>query len=147
MTTVVATKQAIFADTLCAYTVPFRFSKVAKIKDAIFAGAGDDFLNIHLFYEWQRGKQKPKYAADADFDIIEVNPRGLFLWDQKLIPIQLNEPFYAIGTGAAYAMGALAAGATPEQAVLIAANFDTNTRGPVEQVNLGGPERRKRAAR
>ena len=36
---------------------------------------------------------------------------------------------YAIGSGGAYAIGALAHGATPEQAVRIAARYDTGTCG------------------
>jgi hypothetical protein len=41
--------------------------------------------------------------------------------------IEVASPFYAIGSGAHYAMGAMAAGASPKRAVEIAAQFDGST--------------------
>lgn len=42
--------------------------------------------------------------------------------------------FWAIGSGAHFALGAMAAGATPEEAVKIAARYDTGTNDIVEVV-------------
>lgn len=44
--------------------------------------------------------------------------------------------FVAIGSGAGYALGAMAAGATAEEAVHIACQLDVNTGGAVESLNV-----------
>jgi hypothetical protein len=48
---------------------------------------------------------------------------------------RIREPFYAIGCGRALAIGAMAAGATAEEAVKIACNYDIECREPVIVVN------------
>lgn len=56
------------------------------------------------------------------------------------IVIQTVDPEYgmAIGSGASYALGAMAQGATAEEAVEIAALFDTCTGGDTEAYELNG---------
>lgn len=44
--------------------------------------------------------------------------------------------FYAVGSGANYALGALEAGATPKKAVKIAAQYDAGTNKDVREVSL-----------
>jgi hypothetical protein len=43
----------------------------------------------------------------------------------------IHAPFAAVGSGAAYALGAMAAGADPRDAVSIACGFDPHSRPPV----------------
>jgi ATP-dependent protease HslVU (ClpYQ) peptidase subunit len=69
----------------------------------------DDFQAVVLF------KSGKMLHIDADFG-----------WDE------LNEPYVAIGSGAPFAITALDCGATPEQAIEIAAKRDGDTRLPVQ---------------
>lgn len=135
MTTIIATRQAIWADTLCPHTVPFHFSKIVRIGDSLFAGAGD-LAPVLRFLEWKRGGEKPDYPPDEDFDVIEINRAGIWLHDQDLCRIHIKGKHYAIGSGAEYATGALAMGATPKQALQIAARYDGGTGLPLECVAL-----------
>lgn len=48
----------------------------------------------------------------------------------------LRADFFAIGTGAAYAYGALAAGASPEEAVEIAISADVYSGGEIRRLDL-----------
>jgi ATP-dependent protease HslVU (ClpYQ) peptidase subunit len=52
---------------------------------------------------------------------------------------ELHGDFFVEGSGAPYALGAMAAGAGAKQAVEIAARFDVNTGLPVVVENLGVP--------
>lgn len=136
MTTIIATRKTIWADTLCPYSVPFHFSKIVRIGNSIFAGAGM-MPHVSAFMEWKRGGEKPDFPADADFDVLEINRQGIFLHDQDLHPFKIKEGFYAIGTGAEYAIGALEAGATPMEAMRIAARWDRKNTGlPIESLSL-----------
>lgn len=135
MTTIIATREAIYADTLCAHSVPFHFKKIVRIGNSIFAGAGT-WTHIDRFMEWRRGGEKPEYPPDADFDVIELNKNGIWMHDQDLYPFRIKEKVYAIGTGAEYAMGAISMGATPKQALQIAAKYDPDTQLPIDIMRL-----------
>jgi len=51
--------------------------------------------------------------------------------------LETNTGLYGIGTGAAYALGALAQGATIQEAMKVAKKFDINTGGRVQIVERG----------
>ena len=137
MTTVIATTKGVYADTQCSYSVPFNVSKVCKIGQSVWAGAGD-MDDLAKFMEWRRkgGKVKDTPAFDDGIDILEVCADGIFIWGKKFVRLKVNEAVYSVGSGSQYAMGAMAAGATPKQAMEIAASFDTQTGPTVEFVKL-----------
>lgn len=137
MTTVIATPKGIYADTKCSYSVPFKVSKVSQIGSSVFAGAGD-LDDLWRFLDWQRagGSHDDLPTIDDGLDILEVCNGRIYLWGKKLVRVKLNETVYAIGSGAHYAMGALANGATPEQAIKIAAKYDPETALPLEFVGF-----------
>lgn len=136
MTTVIATLDGLYADTRCDYHVPFKVRKHTKIRDSVFAGAGDlDDLSKYL--EWLRdGGDRPELGAELGLDILEVCDEGIFLWGRKFVRLQVKEKAYSVGSGCQYAMGALAAGCTPKQAMAIAAKFDFGTGREVEFARL-----------
>lgn len=136
MTTVVATRHAIYADTLCSYSVPFNVTKIARIGDSIFAGAGD-LDDLQRFFSWRReGGEAPVF--EDGIDILEVCTEGIFLWGKKFVRLHVKEDVYSVGSGSPYAMGALAMGATPKEAIQVAARFDSGTGNKTEVVKLKG---------
>lgn len=136
MTTIVATRQAIYADTLCSYTVPFKVNKIVRIGRSVLAGTGD-MDDLQRFFSWRRG-EGDQPVLEGDTDIVEVCSDGIFLWGKKLVRLPIEEDTYAIGSGCQYAMGALAMGATPTQAIKITAGFDPSTNKQVRVVKLRG---------
>lgn len=134
MTTIIATRQGLFCDTKCSYTVPFRVKKHTKIGGSLFAGAGD-VDDIKRFFDWRQGDAEQPSFEDG-IDILEVCGEGIFLWGKKLVRLRVLNDVYAIGSGCQYAMGALAFGATPKEALAIAAKFDDQTAAPFEFVKL-----------
>lgn len=133
MTTIIATRKGIHADTKCSFTVPFKVKKHVRVGGSIFAGAGD-LEELEMFFEWRRGGSSP--TIESELDVLEVCSEGIFIWGKKLIRLAVLNEVYAVGSGSHYAMGAMAAGATPKQALSIAATYDSQTAAPFEFVKL-----------
>ena len=76
--------------------------------------------------------KRPKARSYDDFQAIAIGDEGVFLIeDVKLRRVPILDEFYAVGSGSHYAMGAMAMGATAQEAVKIAARFDENTGGRI----------------
>lgn len=133
MTTIIATRTGIHADTKCSFTVPFKVKKHIRVGGSIFAGAGD-LDELGKFFEWRQGGDKPE--IEDTLDVLEVCAEGIFIWGKKLVRLTIYEDVYAVGSGAQFAIGAMAAGATPKQALIIAAKYDHQTAAPFEFVRF-----------
>jgi hypothetical protein len=71
-------------------------------------------------------------SSDVDFTAVVCHSDGrVFEYDKWCIPVEITAPFYACGTGAKVALGAMKAGATAAEAVIIAAEIDPYTALPV----------------
>jgi len=97
------------------------FGEVLRFKDWIVAGADEDarpeLKESNLIW----------FRRDGSF--IEYDPAG---------SLSFEAPFYAIGSGREIAIGAMAAGATAEEAVRIASDWDSETGGEIVTVEIGG---------
>lgn len=122
------------ADTRCsADGVMFGVSKVRRIGKRVLAAAGDwDY--VLKFWELIKGKSNKEIGLhdEANLEAIELNEDGIFLYSGAGKRYRINDEFFAIGSGAPYAIGAMAMGATPEEAVALAARFDPATGGAIE---------------
>lgn len=130
MTTCIATRIGIWSDTKCSYSEHFRTRKLFKIGDSLFGGAGD-LENYIRFIRARKTNTEPKFTKD-EIDVIELNKEGLFLWGRGLVPIEILDEYYVTGSGSAYALGALDMGATPVEAIKIAAKYDHMTNSDVD---------------
>lgn len=144
MTTIIADRRTLtmYADSLCSWgSASFNTHKLVSIGRSIWGVCGD-MDNGFKFLEWVRsgGGQDPDLNED-DFSVLELTRRGMYLWGPTVIRLEIHEAVFAIGSGAAYALGAMAAGATPEEAIAIAAHWDTGTRPPVETLKLKSSRR------
>lgn len=108
---------------------------------AIIACAGESSPAL-LFLDWYGTKKKPlKVLIDAvaDFTCLVLTKAGLFEYDAycRPLPVMLEPyPFYAIGSGAKAALGAMHAGADAATAVEIACRVDTYSAPPVVTMRL-----------
>ena len=134
MTTIIATPGGIYTDTLCTYTVPFKTRKYERIGGSLYAGAGN-LDELTRFFVWRRDGGDPPTLED-EIDVLEVCPEGIFIWGKKCVRIWVNEDVYAVGSGSEFAMGAIAMGAKPREAMKIAAKFDCKTGNQIEYVKL-----------
>jgi ATP-dependent protease HslVU (ClpYQ) peptidase subunit len=137
LTTIVASMKhkLMAADSKCGGEpgIPFRTQKIFRVEEKLigFAGAA---MHAIKFIEWLRHGTPMSLVYDKDectFDALVMDGGFLLYYDNELVPLIVNEPYYAIGSGAAYAIGAMDAGASPKRAVELAAKRDDNSGLPV----------------
>ena len=94
-----------------------------------FAGNMQDGLQ---FLDWYKDQTKDKPSLDS-FSGLVLKPDGtILLYETALIPTRVHpHPFYAIGNGAEFALGAMYAGAQPDQAVRLCCKHMDGIGGPV----------------
>lgn len=113
-----------------------------RAHDAIIAAAGEVAPAL-LFVDWYKHQGKlPEMATSksGDFTALVLSSDGLLEYDGYYIPMQIGDydkyGFYAIGSGAKAALGALHMGATAYEAVRIAARIDPYTGGDIVEMSL-----------
>jgi hypothetical protein len=143
MTTIVANPEGMASDTRVTGGPMFNTTKMRRIGDSLYGGAGDLSQILKMFLWFENPDQAPVWKAPPEFTILQVSPRGIFVWESEMIAIPIDTPFYAIGSGSEYAMGALAYGANLDKAIEIASMFDPGTSGSVHYEPLT-PKRRRR---
>ena len=89
------------------------------------------------------GNEPIERLAVASSDVVDFAGLILFqgsIWvmHEELCPLTLPGHFAARGSGAHFAMGALAAGATPWQALAIASQYDCQTGAPFFRLDISG---------
>lgn len=153
MTTIIATKDKLVGDTFVSYEVSFEGApKLWLAKGCAWGGAGPSGL-LSQFKLWTLGKAKrPEFKAKecedketVELTVLQLHPKnGIFLWINADPPDLVNEPFYAVGTGAGFAVGAMSKGATPEEAIEIAAKWDSGTRLPGHVITVTDLTRKRK---
>jgi hypothetical protein len=125
------------ADKLISNSPCFHAKKLFRVNGSIYGIAGE-MSKCLQFVAWRKNVQeKPQFTDSDNFCAIELTPKGKIMkWEQELFPIEVDSPFYAIGSGAAYALGAASAGKTPRQAVQIAARWDEATGSEVQTMSI-----------
>lgn len=89
-----------------------------------FAGGIEE---AHGVLEWfNNPNDKPPKVRNNEF-IILAEDKKIYTFRNPLKWIQINEPFYAIGSGAQFALGALHSGKTPKESIGIATKCDPST--------------------
>lgn len=121
--------------------------KLFRVGDAIIGTAGDGFASL-LFVDWYRFTmlEPDKDRADelasrllegeADIDMLVLRKDGLFEFDKWCRAERIKMPFYAVGSGAKAALGALHMGADARQAVAVACKIDPYSAPPIVTMSL-----------
>jgi ATP-dependent protease HslVU (ClpYQ) peptidase subunit len=150
MTTVAANSECISADQrMTSGNAPARTRKIRRIGDSIYAGAGNTSL-IVVFLDWLAEAKRDRLRlyrmipedARYEFEVLELSPSGIALWDGYGARIPILDKFYAIGSGGLSAMQAMKRGCSPEEAVSETFSLDENSGGTVETEYLLPPELR-----
>ena|SRR3974390_3360906 len=112
-----------------------------KLTEVLLATAGESSAGM-VFVDWfGSGKESPAelfLTGDADFTVLVLQPDGLYEYDAYCRGTKILDPFYAIGSGAKAAMGAMHAGASAKRAVEIACKIDPFSAAPIvtEKLNV-----------
>jgi hypothetical protein len=115
-----------------------RVRKLARIPGlGVFGGAGD-FLAVLTLRDWAiagfEGK-RPSKTSEAECLLVKDDGSVWYLSGTGQ-PFEILDEFTAIGSGAGFAEGAMAYGASALEAVKIAADRDSGTSGPFQQMRI-----------
>jgi 20S proteasome alpha/beta subunit len=116
-------------------------AKVFRWNHALVGMCGSDCPTNDVVKHWLKSllaEPKVKGLKNSDFELLIIPADGsLRLLYSDGRGLFLNRLFYAIGSGSDYAMGAMAHGASAEEAVRIAAAFDAYTGGKIRTKRRG----------
>lgn len=115
--------------------------KGVKTNKFLLAAAGS-CEDCDAWLDWMKATggdldTKKNYGLDkeCEMECIAIDKKGRVRWyGDKCYPYTIDGHFHALGSGYAFAMGAMAFGASAAQAVRIAAKFDTATGGTVREL-------------
>ena len=137
MTTIAASfsQKEIAADSMVTLeSCHYQVTKLRRGSQSVFGAAGDWDGCLKFLNALESGN-----IADLETDItlLELRRDGIWVYEGCITPAKIKNDFYAIGTGANYAIAAMRLGCTPTEAVAIACEFDPQSRGPIDTLKLG----------
>lgn len=155
MTTIVANLECMAADQrITSGDPPFRTHKIRRIANSLYGGCGHWDLVV-VFLDWLAAPKPDRLRlyrlipedCRGEFEVIELSPTGLALWNGWGARVPMLDSFYAIGSGSQSAMQAFKRGLSPEDAVAETFSLDEASGGSVEVEYLLPPElvRKRRA--
>jgi ATP-dependent protease HslVU (ClpYQ) peptidase subunit len=148
----------MYADSYCNSAQPFGTNKLHRVshvktnEDFLVGGAGflpeleffkrilaehgiNDMWKLNLGEHWP-----PKIMKEFDTIVLVVTrSKQIFMFDENLVPMEINEESYCIGSGGDWARAYLDLVPSPEyeKAIEYAASRDENTRSPVHSIKFG----------
>ena len=108
--------------------------KIFNVNGHLVAMAGDDG-QCWQFLDWYRNPDQDYPDKLDDMGALAITKRGAFEYGSCKIPTKIKPPF-AIGTGSAFAMGAMLHGASAAEAVDIACKLDKYSSKPIKTARL-----------
>lgn len=141
MTTIAYKDGVLAADTLmtsggarCGYQ-----AKIERRGRLVLGHAGVR-SNYEAFRDWIAAGAPGRFTC-KDGNVFVIAPGELpLVWGDGDTPWRETEPFWALGAGERYAVGAMAQGASARKAVKVAMQFDTATGGEVTVLRVSGGE-------
>lgn len=110
--------------------------------DAIWAAQFEDEF-AKLFVNGESGKRNWK---GSDFNtLVLYEDHDLVFYNNSGIPLLIKSPYFGIGSGANFALGALHHGSSLKEAINIASRCDANTGFGIQVECLDAPKRRKKS--
>lgn len=124
-----------------------RTNKIEKLKNGWFLGSGH-CLTIGQCRRWAEKNfaetARPEFGVflsdteEYGFSCLWVSADGntVVLIDNEMEPTSIEDDYVAVGSGASFAIGALDAGASVEDALAIACKRDPSTSAPINIVRI-----------
>lgn len=116
----------------------FHSPKIFVVSDYIIGVAGHS-SRTNRFLDWFRegqpvGMSEPDDGTELAALVLDAS--GLYYYTGCYTPDLIEDPFFAIGSGAHAALAALHLGQTPAEAVALACRIDLHSGGPIKNVGL-----------
>lgn len=161
MTTIAYKAGIVAADTRETYTTEAGGSTIHRCeklfrkrvgrRDVIIATAGGTYAGM-LFVDWYgTGKPTPDILADLDleedFDVLIFDRGKIYGCNHLCRPVEVIDPFTAIGSGRKAALGAMHAGKNAYEAVRIACLLDPYSALPIKTMLVPGRSNHRAAGK
>ena len=124
-------------------TMTGQVCKVFQTPHGILAGAGS-LAQIREMLAWLNDGAELDAFPDSQRNnpdcptLMQVLPAGqLLIYEDTPYPYQVDSPFWAIGSGAPYAMAAMHLGKSAREAVEVACALDSNCGNGIDELVLG----------
>lgn len=124
MTVICYKNGVVAADKKSSGWVDFTTSKLRRFNGDIYGLAGSTSRALEVLDWIMEGGDFPVLKEDETVQILKVGPGGIWLYHNTKTPFQVEDDYVAIGSGAQYALGAMACGATAKEAVEVAIRYD-----------------------
>jgi hypothetical protein len=147
MTTIAAKASTgeIAADSMVSGDDSFYLVQKLRLgKGSIYGACGDWDKCLKMLQVLESGGE---LDSDTDVTVLELRADGLWIYEGTIIPARIKNDYWAIGTGAPYAVAAMHCGKSVQEAVEIACMYDTSSHGPIDYMRLGGIRGRKKNIR
>lgn len=132
-------QRVVAADSRVSGGVPLNTQKIHRVGRAVIAFCGD-MEEALRFVAWYKDKRKPfpdfSREEDDEWEALVITKTKAEWWGPGGVPINIQEPYYAIGSGAEYAIGALDHGATLAEAMNIAVKRDNGSERPIVTIKV-----------
>ena len=141
MTTVAARASTgeIAADSMVSGDDSFYLvEKLRKGKSSLYGACGDWDKILKFYSVLESGGD---LDSDIDVTVLELRADGIWIYESTIIPARIKNDFWAIGTGANFAIAAMHLGLSPAEAVKIACLYDTSSHEPIDVMKLEGRRR------
>jgi hypothetical protein len=112
--------------------------KLRKGQESIYGGCGDWDKLLKFYNSLESGAD---LDSDTDVTVLELRSDGIWIYESTIIPAKIKNDFWAIGTGANFAIAAMHLGLSPAEAVKLACLYDTSSHEPVDVMTLSGRKR------
>jgi len=113
-------------------------TKIRRGENSIYGGCGDWDKLLKFYNSLESGAD---LDSDTDVTVLELRSDGIWIYESTIIPAKIKNDFWAIGTGANFAIAAMHLGLTPAEAVRLACLYDTSSHEPIDVMSLSGRKR------
>ena len=142
MTTIIATADGMWADSrMTVADTMTTVQKVFRVRGHLVGIAGDSRFTDEFLKKFRKSSslQAPETPATdkESFWALVVTPAGqIWLFDEHFSKDLLRDPYFAIGTGASFALTAMDLGLEPEDAIQVASWRDPGTDDQIQHYKL-----------
>jgi ATP-dependent protease HslVU (ClpYQ) peptidase subunit len=114
-----------------------RYQKIRRLGGYLIGTAGS-VAACQNFIDWVKAGDDEDPPPKGEYSALVIDPKGRVreMENGNVLPVPRGARFFAIGSGAPYALAAMYAGATATEAVKIAAKIDTSTGLPVKTLKI-----------
>lgn len=146
MTTIAASRTQIAGDRQATHSGGMKFkikTKILTFHSSIYpvpfhvglCGNLENFPEICNYFQYPEEYKKPPKITGTE-GVVLTEKGELFMFFKPGMWMKLDQPFYAVGSGMHFAMGAMEQGASPYEAVKAASKLDPNTGMGVTKIEL-----------